>query len=511
MQLQNWQLKFYELLDLLIKFLEDLSTPMLITGIGATLLLVSFILPWYNDQLIVPSGGYMTPILEESLGPPGKVIFSHMNLFLARPIKPGSNVPSKSTQEVSYKTTPSLPLPWKEKVIYVFDFLNKLSAQVRERLNLPLLSFGSLALVLGILSSLGIFYLLNFLRVPVGIVALLLGITFIAKLTCWDINALERLIDNNNQHIALIIFSSMNLPPDNRGYEPTLTPGFKTDYLLDRLEATFYFASWGWYLTMAGGVFLISAGLYGIKREKALFSFPFCLGGILLILLLYTLGIFRSSLMAEYHQIKGDNYRAQGYYEQALTEYLSAQYLNNQLVYSQLFSKNLGEIYYKLGRADKPEYHLYRAELLFLEGKTREVLSIYNQALKLYPDNAVIKRQLVSLHIQQGLSFNSSGNSYSAIDSWKAALELDPNQLHAHFYLAKTYFDVSNYKQAIVENQIFIDRSINSMLKANAYSNIGDCYMKLGEPGEARAAYLKSRSLDRVGNTRMTDGLAGGV
>lgn len=475
MQLQIQRVNVYELadglLDALIKFLESLSLAVILGGLGAVFLMASFVLGWYGNQLTLPSGGYMFPILENSLGHPERALFSFMSLFVGAAGK--------------YHPQPHH--------------------------GLVLLSFGSVALMLGILGSLTVFRPLDFLRVPIGIAALLLGITFIAKLACFHSNLLELLIDINDQHAKLLLFSTIHLPPNNLGYEPTYIPGFKTDYLLDRFEAAFYFASWGWYLTMAGGLLLLSTGLYGGREEEEKGRFV-KIGSVLLLLVLYSLGLVMPDLLAEYRQLKGDSYLAQGKYEAALEEYSAALSLNDQLFYHKLFRENLGEVYYKLGRVDKPEYYIYRGELLNMEGKSLSTLDAYERALQMSPEDPVIKRLLVSFYIQQGLDyFNTGSNKYSAIQSWKNALELDPNQVQAHFYMGKAYFDTGNYEQGILENQTFIAQSINSILKANAYSNIGDGYVKLERFNEARAAYLMSRSLDRILNNRMTDSLAGGI
>jgi tetratricopeptide (TPR) repeat protein len=469
-------------LDLLINLLESLSVATILAGMGAGFLLGGFILGWYNDQITIPAGGYLTPILENSLGNPGCKLFSYMSLTISAPEITCNN------------TRPGL-----------MEILRAI----------PRLSFGNLALVFGMLGSLTIFRPLRFLRIPIGTASLLLGITFIAKLTCFHSNLLEPLVDINDQHMKLLFFSTVNLPPNNLAFEPSFIPGFKTDYLLDRIDSTFYFLSWGWYLTMAGGVLLVSTGLpVGIEKSKyvPLSVILRRMGMVLFFLFLYSLGLFLPCMLAEYEQIKGDNYLAQGNYEQALIKYFSAQRLNNQLFYHQVFRENLGEVYYKLNRADTPEYYIYRGTLLSKEGKTLETLATYQQALRMSPDDPVIKKYLVSLYIQQGLDyFNAGSNEYSAIQSWKAALEIDPRQLQAHFYMGKAYFDMGNYEQSIVENQTFIAKTTNSILKANAYSNIGDCYVKMEKPKEARVAYLLSRSLDRVLNNRMTDSLAGGI
>lgn len=471
-----------KLLDFLIRSLESLSIATILGGVGAGFLLGGFILGWYNDQMTIPAGGYLIPILENSLGRPGCKLFSYMSLTLSAP-------------EIAC----SGPRPGLMGILQV----------------IPRLSFGNLALVFGLLGSLTIFRPFRFLRIPIGTASLLLGVTFVAKLTCFHSNLLEPLVDINDQHMKLLLFSTVNLPPNNLAFEPSFIPGFKTDYLLDRLDSTFYFLSWGWYLTMAGGVLLVSTGLHlGIEKHNylPLSAILRRIGIVLFFLFLYSLGLFLPCMLAEYQQLKGDNYLAQGNYEQALAGYLLAQRLNNQLFYHQTFRENLGEVYYKLGRADTPEYYIYRGTLLSKEGKTLETLATYQQALKMSPDDPVIKKYLVSLYIQQGLDyFNAGSNEYSAIQSWKAALEIDPRQLQAHFYMGKAYFDMGNYEQSIVENQTFIAKSTNSILKANAYSNLGDCYVKMEKPKEARAAYLLSRSLDRVLNNRMTDSLAGGI
>ena len=121
----------------------------------------------------------------------------------------------------------------------------------------------------------------------------------------------------------------------------------------------------------------------------------------------------------------------------------------------------------------------------------------------------VAKNRLGWLYIYNGLTNYKTGNRGEAIAVWKKAIEVNPAQHQAHYYLAKAYFDMGLYEEAVQENQKFLKRSYNTIFNAGVYANLGDCYSKLQDHQKAREFYYRSLALDDEQNYRAWMGLVG--
>ena len=125
-------------------------------------------------------------------------------------------------------------------------------------------------------------------------------------------------------------------------------------------------------------------------------------------------------------------------------------------------------------------------------------------------ETAVVARNEISrLLIDMGIDRYAEGNTLSATTVWRKAIDQDPGQIQALYYLARAYYDLTQYEKALAINEQVLGRTSNWIVVANTYANLGDCYQKLGAFGQARISYTLSIRTDSRQNFRALMSLVG--
>ena len=119
-------------------------------------------------------------------------------------------------------------------------------------------------------------------------------------------------------------------------------------------------------------------------------------------------------------------------------------------------------------------------------GKYEEAIESYKQAIKLNPDDAYA-------HTRLGVAYYKSGKYQEAIKSYKRAIRLDPDYRDAHHNLGVAYDELGRYKEAIesYKQAIRIDPDY-----ADVHNNLGNAYSKLGMYKEAIKSYKQAIRID---------------
>ena len=158
----------------------------------------------------------------------------------------------------------------------------------------------------------------------------------------------------------------------------------------------------------------------------------------------------------------------------------------------------------------------------FLDGKFREAISFFNEALKLNPNNESAynvrgwsRRNLKELYNAisdfkkaielepdnanhydgLGCVYNDLGEHRKAVSVLSNALQLDPNNQYVLEKLGAAYMCLKQYKQAISYCDKSIQINPNDSNYPWAYVTRGKCYEALGEHDKARADFAKARQL----------------
>ena len=93
----------------------------------------------------------------------------------------------------------------------------------------------------------------------------------------------------------------------------------------------------------------------------------------------------------------------------------------------------------------------HRANSVFEKHKYTQAILLYNQALAMAPDSAILYGNRAAAFMKR----NWDGDLYAALRDCRSAIRIDANHLKAHFRLAKCLFGLSWSKEALECLQIF--------------------------------------------------------
>ena len=187
--------------------------------------------------------------------------------------------------------------------------------------------FGWSALAIGVIAGVAWMTRTPVLSTVAGVLGLALCGLCILSFVLME-SAFWSLVDENAQYANIVQFSARHLPP-NLGVEPNFQPTFPTESLGDRLAASVYFMSFGWWLAFVGSLLVIVGGLWEGKRVALRWAV-----GSAGILLVAHMAILASGLLAEYARERGDWLLAQGLASEAIEQYETAQRWGPQLAKS---------------------------------------------------------------------------------------------------------------------------------------------------------------------------------
>jgi len=119
-------------------------------------------------------------------------------------------------------------------------------------------------------------------------------------------------------------------------------------------------------------------------------------------------------------------------------------------------------------------------------GKYKEAIKSYKQAIRIDPD-------FVHAHNNLGAAYYMLGRYQEAIKSHKQALRIDPDYRDAHYNLGIAYYELDKYEEAIksYKHAIRIDPDL-----AEAHYNLGAAYYMLGRYQEAIKSYKLAIRID---------------
>jgi tetratricopeptide (TPR) repeat protein len=300
-------------------------------------------------------------------------------------------------------------------------------------------------------------------------------------------------------------FSRRNLPA-NFGIEPFFQPNLSTETAMDRLATALYFAGWGWWVCLTGGLLILIPCLRISGRRNMRWA------ALTASVMLATQGmVLFKGFAAQYLQEQGDRDMTRGRYAEAIERYEATQRCDPQLTKSEQIHLHLGDAYYQLGIPSHPNARFYLgdryAQGMNFEAAIAEYLIAAQEASA--PLREIIRKRIAWTYLSMGLGQYRKGEINSASGWWEIALASDPAQLQAAYFLVRAYFDQGRYEQSITMGRFLLLRSHNRLLNANVQANLGDGYWKLHDFANARRAYEGAMRLDSFANFRIFRSLGG--
>ena len=333
---------------------------------------------------------------------------------------------------------------------------------------------------------------------------LLISILIPFQIAYGDPSWLRALADEHNQYQRIQGFSDDYLP-SNRGEKPTLSLDLEFESPLDRLSSSWYFLGLGWYLFLSGSLILAALSMGRIQNRAEGRTIAFT-SAFLVTLLLFL--ILARPLIAEHQLELALEAQANGQTDEALHHYNNVLRWDSWYQWGPEIPRKIGSLHTGLHFTDSAEYHLYRGYVLEMQGMDPSALFEYQQFSEI-SESTVGQRESTRLLISLGLERYAEGKKVSAIDAWERALQKDPKQIQAAFYLARAYYDLAQYQKAILMNQGVMKQVTDTHILTHVYANLGDCYQKVGAFFEARTHYNLSMEIDDVQNFRAVMSLAG--
>lgn len=126
-------------------------------------------------------------------------------------------------------------------------------------------------------------------------------------------------------------------------------------------------------------------------------------------------------------------------------------------------------------RQDDSAGHYKKGVDLYKQGRYEKAIEAFKQAIRLNPDDADVYHVL-------GLVYAGLGRWQEAIESYKQAIRLNPDDVEAHNNLGMAYFNLGRYQEAIEAFKQVIRLKPDH---GNAHNNLGAAYNSLSRHQEA--------------------------
>jgi hypothetical protein len=329
--------------------------------------------------------------------------------------------------------------------------------------------------------------------------AALLDIAFGAPLL------LKVLAEEADWQQAAAAFTHNFLAP-NPGGEPVVWSSLSLVTPYDRMLAGWYFLGFGWYLALTVAVALAAAGLSNVSslfRRRAVASMG-------LVLLLIAFGFTWWPSRGERHLTLAARAEGHGRPEVASIEYRSAMQADTWNALELELYRRIGAIDAGLGRTTTREYKIYQAEVMVEQHQLPNAIAEYEALASSGGSLGLVATTRVSgLWTEYGLDLYEVGAFGDAVAAWQRVLAREPSMWLAAFYLARGYFAVGRYQEAVNIVNACLDHVADPVFRANLYSDYGDAHMRLGNFGPAHQAYWRSYHWDFVLNQRGLSSVAG--
>ena len=286
--------------------------------------------------------------------------------------------------------------------------------------------------------------------------------------------------------------------PANYGPAEEYSKKFEFDTIWDRFLAAYSFLGLGWYCFGIGSLLIAIYSIGRLPGERGMTALA--LGGIPIgvVIILLT-----PSLIGQHYFTKACIAQAQGAAERAIRYYRTAMWFDRWHAQDINIYAAIGDLERLSNLSkDSPEKHISKARE-FKEATEYE-LAIFELARAADWGGAVAtaaRRESARTRVEFGLALYRGGGIGAAVTQWQQALAEDSvQQLGVTFLIARGNYDLGRYQASLDVLKEVIRASADIPIRANAYSQAGDCYAKLGQDFDARRSYKLSLKDDTYTN-----------
>ena len=99
----------------------------------------------------------------------------------------------------------------------------------------------------------------------------------------------------------------------------------------------------------------------------------------------------------------------------------------------------------------------------------------------------IYSQTVIDSLVQTGIQYHDKGNYEEAIETYKAALKIEPNSALVHYEISMTYMYAKDYKSSIKHSNKVI--KLNDKYIVQAYNTKGSCLDYLGKSKKAIKLY----------------------
>lgn len=147
------------------------------------------------------------------------------------------------------------------------------------------------------------------------------------------------------------------------------------------------------------------------------------------------------------------------------------------------------------------DFHYNKGVKYWEEGKIKEAIKEYKEAIRIEPDHA-------SAHYNLGLIYRKQSRIKEAIGEYKKAIRIEPNYVEAHCNLGAAFYIEDQIEEAIEEYEKAITLKHDH---APSYYNLGLAYKKKGRIEKAIFHFKRALELGYEGAQLFLDDLIGKV
>ncbi len=325
-----------------------------------------------------------------------------------------------------------------------------------------------------------------------GSLLLLGGMTFFLQITSWEPTWLKMALEGGEDFQHCYNLEAAYSIPNAVIHSPAGALLLPVEALATRFSAGVASVGAGWVFFAVGAIWICAAGLYQMNdwtQLKLVLPALAVLVGVLAALQLWR------PTAAERHLASAEIKEARGALADAARDVRQAMDIDEWQRLQPASFVRLGTLYQKMHLPDRPESLFARAVGFQSRGLIPQALFNYGRAAEGGDPQvrrvALLEKARLAAHYASSLF--KAGVIGGACRYWLVSIEAAPDKINGFFGAGRAFRDMADYSSAIKYFELVFRKTSQPNLLADAESELGDCWYRLGDPATARKYYMASR------------------